>query len=166
MDEVRLVGEVGHRVDNRKVYLAVVHDLPSWSPDLSVVAAPFAAFTALDVEPYDGETLKAFGAKLIAAGCREVDAWGLGADALHAAVDLAFIETTPEEEWDDKLVGTTSAEEDQFDEALDAALFTFGVGWEAFVAITSPQYAEQLERPLSNALQWHRDVFSCDVYVD
>ena len=164
MDEVRLVGEIGHQVDNRKLYLAVVHDLPTWSPDLSVVPAPFAAFTALDVEPYDMETLKALGAKLIAAGCREVDAWGPGSDALHDAVDLAFIDMTPEEEWDDKFVGTTGAEE-EFHEALDAALFTFGLEWKAFVAITSPQYAEQVEQPLSNVLQWHRDLFGYDVYI-
>ena len=164
MGEVRLVGEIGHHVDNRQLYLVVIHDLPKWSPDLSVVPAPFAVFTALDVEPYDRNTLEAFGAKLIAAGCREVSSWGAQADEIHLAVDNAFISMVPRSEWDDKFVGTTSAEE-EFNEALDAALFTFGLEWEAFVAISSPQYAEQLEHPLSNALQWHRDVFGHDVYI-
>jgi hypothetical protein len=164
MDDVRLVGEIGHHLDDRKLYLAVVYDLPQWSPDLSVVPAPFAVFTALDVEPYDMETLEAFGAKLIAAGCREVSSWGAQADMIHLAVDNAFISMVPKSEWDDKFVGTTSAEE-EFNEALDAALFTFGLEWEAFVAITSPLYAEQLERPLSNVLQWHRDLFGSDFYI-
>jgi hypothetical protein len=164
VDEVRRVGEIGHQVDNRKLYLAVVHDVSTWSPDFTHVPTPFTAFTALDVQSHDTETLKALGAKLIAAGCREVDAWGPGSDALHDAVDLAFIGMTPEEEWDDKLVVTTSAEE-PFNEALDASLFTFGLEWKAFVAITSPQYAEQVEQPLSNVLQWHRDLFGYDVYI-
>ena len=110
------------------------------------------------------DTLEAFGAKLIAAGCREVSSWGAHADDIHLAVDNAFLRMVPESEWDDKHVGTNSAE-DVFIEALDAALFTFGGGWEAFVAIGSPEYAEQLERPLSNVLHWHRDVFGSDVYI-
>ena len=52
-----------------------------------------------------------------------------------------------------------------FDDALDAGLFLFGREWDAFVAITSPQYAEQLERALGDPLQWHRDVFGYDVYI-
>jgi hypothetical protein len=165
MDEVRLVGEIGHHVDDRQLYLAVVHDLPKWSPDLSAVRAPFSVFTALDVEPYDMNTLEEFGAKLIAAGCRDVSSWGLHADDIHLAVDNAFIRMVPKREWDDKFVGTTSAEEG-FNEALDAALFTFGLEWEACVAITSARYAEQLERALRDPLQWHRDVFGHDVYID
>ena len=164
VDEVRLVGEIGHQVDNRQLYLAVVHDLPKWSPDLSVVRAPFSVFTALDVKPHDMNTLEAFGARLIVAGCRDVSSWGLHADDIHLAVDNAFIRIVPKVEWDDKFVGTTSAE-DEFNEALNAALFTFGTEWDSFLAITSPEYAEQLERSLSNVLQWHRDVFGYDVYI-
>ena len=97
MDEVRLVGEIGHVVDNRKLYLAVVHDLPAWSLDFSSVPTPFSAFTALDVESHSMDTLQAFGAQLIVAGCRDVQSWGPASDSVHIAVDLAFIDMTPNE---------------------------------------------------------------------
>ena len=43
---------------------------------------------------------------------------------------------------------------------------TDGLEWGAVVAVTSPQYVGQLERILSDPLQWHRDVFGHDVYID
>jgi len=162
MDDLRHVGEIKRW--NRELYLAIVSDLPSWSPDLSGVPTPFTAFCAIDAES-DTTTLEAFGVQLISAGCRDVHAWGPQAEAIHNAVDMAFIKMTPEDEWDGKLVGTTSGDED-LDEALWEGLFVFGLEWDSVLAIASPQYAEHIERRLRDPEQLARDVTDDEPFIE
>jgi hypothetical protein len=162
MDEVRLVGEITRW--DRKLYLAIVDDLATWSPDLSHVPIPFAAFCAID-EKVDMKTLEAFGEQLIAAGCRDVHSWGPLDEAIHDAVDTAFIRMTPEEEWDEKFVMTGAGDED-FDAALWEGLFVFGIEWPSVLAISSPAYAEQLERRLGDPDQLARDVVGAEPWDD
>ena len=156
MHEVRLVYEF--KGWGRRLYLSVVSDLAAWSPDLSHVPSGFAAFCALD-ECEMPTTLETFAEQLVRAGCKDVYSWGPEADGVEYEVDNAFIRMTPDEEWEDRFVGTTAFRDETLDETLHQVLFFGGMESDAVVAITSPQYSEQVERRLRDPDQLARDLF-------
>jgi hypothetical protein len=161
MSEVRLVGKIGQEELERKLFLAVVDDLGGWTPDLSTVRAPFNVVTALDTRPLDDETLRSFAELLVSAGCRDSASWGPDCMSVHDAFDDVAISlglADGDAAYEDYVM-TNWFDKDPLDEALEWALFH--TPWmPSALAVTSSQYATQVERRLADPEGFAQERFS------
>ena len=103
----------------------------------------------------------------MAAGCHYVCAWGPGCVRVHDITDLTWSRENPESAnlpvgaWDETYVATTAHDGETIDEALWFAIFLAHVDEHELrnvLAVTSPRYAEHVERRLADSEQLSDEV--------
>ena len=161
MDQVSLIGR-NERLE-RNLYLAIVDDLTTWTPDLSTVPPPFAALCVLDSRNEGDAALEAFASRLLAAGCEWMCGWGPDGegDLLHDVFDDVFAREMQGEWEEDDNVVTTAHDGETIDEALWFAIFNTSHPWHdipSVLAVVSPLYAEHVARRLADSDQLSADV--------
>lgn len=155
MIEARFVG----RGRSRDLYIAVVDELTV--PDVSKVPRPYVLLVAFDVGDIDPTDADRFADEFLAVGgCVYVCPWGEECGWLHDVFDQAFIRAVPEERRDEEFVMTSWHDDEPLDETLWFAVFAAynDPGVKSVVAVTSPAYAEQIERRFADVEQLSRDV--------
>jgi len=166
---VRLIGK-SHPPEafERDLFLAVVDDVGTWSPDLSQIRSPFIVLTAFDAAALHYETLCAFADRLIRAGCRYACTWGQGCGSVHDAFDTEAIRAGLDGEGEN-FVMTTRHDDESLDDALEFALFhawTWDPGFPdtveagSVLAVASADYSADVERRLADVKSFAEERFS------
>ena len=161
MDFVRRVGNSGTGME---LFLSVVRDIRTSSPDLSVLPRPFVVITAFDSTAVDDDVLKRLARELILEGCRCSCTWGPDSARMDVAFDLAAIDAGFDgSSADEEFVMTSDHGDESLDEALWYALFVASPAdpsppARAVLALASPDTAPHVKRRFADVGALNREV--------
>ncbi len=150
---------VGRSSAGRELYLAVSSALGDWPSEIELRPG-FVLLTVLDTQESSDDELRGFAGKLLDQGCGYACSWGPGANRVHLAFDLEFIEREQRGALPVGFVLTSDLDE-SLDEALWYSLF---VAWpadvdaEGLLVVCEPRWAARVEERLIDTETLSHDV--------